>query len=248
MSELPTIVMVHGAFADASGFAGVIGELRSSGYAVFAPANPLRTLSGDAEAVRSFVSAIQGPVVLVGHSYGGAVMSQAAVGLDNVAALVFLAAFALDEGETLAGVQEPFPATLLGGNIGFTGYDAVGAPGGPDGYIAKDFKATFCADVSDDQAVVMEATQRYLSAAAFTEAAGPQAWKTVPSWYLISEQDNAIAPEAEQFMANRIGATIDTIDGSHVAFIAQPGPVAAFIKQALNVSSAVSPSTSGSTA
>jgi pimeloyl-ACP methyl ester carboxylesterase len=233
MAGSPTVVLVHGAFADASGFGGVIRELEAAGHPVFAPANPLRSLSGDAAAIRTYVSAIEGPVVLVGHSYGGAVISQAATTLDNVTGLVFLAAFALDEGESLASVQEPFPATLLGSNIAFTGYDAPGAAGGPDAYIAKDFKATFCDDLTDEQAAVMEATQRHLSAAAYTEPAGPQAWKTTPSWYLVSEGDNAISPEAERFMAKRIGAVTETIQGSHVAFIAQPAKVAAFIGKAL---------------
>ncbi|MCM3882169.1 alpha/beta fold hydrolase [Frankia sp. R82] len=233
MAGAPTVVLVHGAFADASGFAGIITELTSDGYRVFAPANPLRTLSGDAASIRAYVSAIEGPVVLVGHSYGGAVISQAAASLDNVTALVFLAAFALEEGESLASVQEPFPPTLLGSNIAFTSYDAVGAPGGPDAYIAKDFHVTFSADLTEERSAVLEATQRHLSAAAYTEPAGSQGWKTIPSWYLISAEDNAISPETEQFMAKRAGATTETIVGSHAAFIAQPAKVAAFIKQAL---------------
>jgi pimeloyl-ACP methyl ester carboxylesterase len=234
MPDSPTVVLVHGAFADASGFAGIITELTADGYRVLAPANPLRSLSGDAASIHAYVAAIEGPVVLVGHSYGGAVISQASATLDNVVALVYVAAFALDEGESLATVQEPFPPTLLGANIAFTSYDALGAPGGPDAYIAKDFKATFCGDLTDDQAVVLEATQRHLSAAAYTEgAAAAQGWKTKPTWYLVSDGDHAIAPETEHFLAKRMGATTETIDGSHTAFIAQPAKVAAFIKQAL---------------
>jgi pimeloyl-ACP methyl ester carboxylesterase len=233
MTSSPTIVLVHGAFADASGYAGIIRELKAAGHTVFAPANPLRSLSIDAAAIHAYVAAIEGPVLLVGHSYGGAVITQASATLDNVVGLVYLAAFGLDEGESLATVQEPFPPTLLGANLSFTGYDAVGAPGGPDAYIGKDFKATFCADVSDDEAAVMEATQRPLSAAAYTELAGPPGWKSKPSWFLVSEHDQAISPETEQFMANRMGAKTETIDGSHVAFVSQPAKVAQFILSAI---------------
>ena len=233
MAQSPTVGLVHGAFADTSGFAGIITELQAAGHRVFAPANPLRSLSTDAATLRSFVSAIDGPVVLVGHSYGGAVISQASAELDNVTGLVYLAAFGLDVGESLQSVQEPFPVTLLGQNIAFTGYDAVGAPGGPDVYVAKDFHETFCADLDDQASAIMEATQRYLSAAAYTEPATAAGWKTIPSWYLVSEHDNSISPDAERFMADRMKATTASIDGSHVAFIAKPHEVAAFITQAL---------------
>jgi pimeloyl-ACP methyl ester carboxylesterase len=230
---MTSIVLVHGAFADASGFAGVIPVLKAAGHSVHAPANPLRSLSGDAAAIHAYVSAIEGPVLLVGHSYGGAVITQASATLDNVSGLVYLAAFGLDEGESLQTVQEPFPPTLLGANITFTSYDAVGAPGGPDVYIGKDFKATFCADLSDEQAEVMEATQRALSAAAYTEPAATPGWKTKSSWFLVSDNDHAISPDAERFMADRMGAKTESIDASHVAFISQPEKVAAFILSAV---------------
>ena len=133
--QQPTVVLVHGAFADASGFAGIFRELVTSGYDVVAPPNPLRSLSSDAAALSAVVSAIDGPVVLVGHSYGGAVITQASAGLDNVTKLVYLAAFGLDEGESAASSQEPFPPSLLGVNNYPTSYDAPGAPQGPDLYI-----------------------------------------------------------------------------------------------------------------
>jgi pimeloyl-ACP methyl ester carboxylesterase len=229
----PTVVLVHGAFADASGYAGIITELQASGHTVFAPANPLRSVTSDANTLKEFVAAIDGPVVLVGHSYGGAVITQASAALDNVVGLVYLAAFGLDVGESCQTVQEPYPVTLLGQNIAFTKYDAVGAPGGPDVYVAKDFHETFCADLADDTSAVMEATQRFLSAAAYTEAVTAAGWKTIPSWFLVSEHDNSIHPDAERFMAERMKATTQTIDGSHVAFIAKPKEVAQFIKLAL---------------
>ena len=232
MSE-PTVVLVHGAFADASGFAGVIRELESAGVTVVAPPNPLRGVAFDAATVGAVAGAIDGPVVLVGHSYGGAVIGQASAGLDNVTALVFLAAFGLEVGESCATVQQPFPPPLLASTNAPTPYAAVGAAQGPDVYVAKErFRETFCADVPVDVADVMFATQRPLAFAALTENATAAGWKTKPSWFLVSEHDNAISPDAERFMAKRMGATTETIDGSHTAFIAKPVAVAAFIKKA----------------
>lgn len=233
MAKSPTVVLVHGAFADASGYAEIITNLEGAGYTVHAPANPLRSLTIDADTLKAFVKTIEGDVVLVGHSYGGAVIGQASADLPNVKALVFLAAFGLDVGESLQTIQEPYPATLLGQNIAFTPYDAVGAPGGPDVYVAKDFHETFCADLDEKTSKVMEATQRYLSAAAFTEPASAAGWKTIPSWFLVSEHDNSISPDLERFMADRMKATTESIDGSHVAFIAKPAEVAEFITKAL---------------
>jgi pimeloyl-ACP methyl ester carboxylesterase len=230
----PTVVLVHGAFADASGFAGVIRELENAGHPVVAPPNPLRSVASDAAGIAAAVSAIDGPVVLVGHSYGGAVITQASAGLDNVTALVYLAAFGLDVGESCASVQEPFPPPLLATTAAPTPYDAPGAAGGPDLYIRKDgFRETFCADVPVDVADVMFATQRPLAAAALGEKATAAGWKAKPSWFLVSEHDNAIPPDAERFMAKRMGAKTETINGSHTAFIADPVAVAAFIRQAL---------------
>jgi pimeloyl-ACP methyl ester carboxylesterase len=231
MSTKPTVVLVHGAFADASGYGEIINELESDGYTVFAPANPLRSLTTDANTLKAFVSAIEGPVVLVAHSYGGAVITQASAELDNVTGLVYMAGFGIDVGESAQSVQAPFAASSL--VPGFTTYDAVGAPGGPDVYIAGDFHQTFCADLDDKAAAVLKATQRYLSAAAYTEPATAAGWKTIPSWYLVSEHDQAINPDAERFMAERMKATTKTIDGSHVAFISKAHEAAEFIKLAL---------------
>jgi pimeloyl-ACP methyl ester carboxylesterase len=233
-SGKPTIVLVHGAFADASGFGGVIRELTTSGYDVVAPPNPLRSLAFDAAAIANVARAIDGPVVLVGHSYGGATITQASAGLDNVTGLVYLAAFGIDEGESCASVQEPFPPSLLATNSEPTPYDAPGAPQGPDLYIKKDtFREVFAADVPVDVADVMFTTQRPLSLAALTEKCTAAGWRRHPSWFLVSEHDNAIPPEAERFMAERMKATTETIDGSHTAFVAQPVAVAHFIKKAI---------------
>jgi pimeloyl-ACP methyl ester carboxylesterase len=230
----PTVVLVHGAFADASGFAGVIGELQSGGHPVIAPPNPLRSLASDAAALSAVVNAIDGAVLLVGHSYGGAVITQASAGLDNVTGLVYLAAFGLDVGESCASVQNPFAPSMLASTSRPTPYDAPGAPQGPDLYIVKEqFRETFCADVPVDLADVMFATQRPLSAAALTENATAAGWKTRPSWFLISEHDNAIPPDAERFMAERMGAVTESISGSHTAFVANPVRAAGFITKAL---------------
>ena len=230
----PTVVLVHGAFADASGFAGIIRELESAGLTVVAPPNPLRSVLSDAATVGAVAGAIDGPVVLVGHSYGGAVISQASAGLENVTGLVYLAAFGLDVGESCASVQQPFPPPLLASTSVPTSYPAPGAAQGPDLYVGKErFRETFCADVPVDVADVMFATQRPLALAALTENATAAGWKTKPSWFLVSEHDNAISPDAERFMAQRMGATTDSIDGSHTAFIADPVRVAGFIKKAV---------------
>src|ERR1700756_3745707 len=150
-STTPTIVLVHGAFADASGLGGLIRQLQSARHTVIAAPNPLRSLACDAAAISAMVSAIDAPVVLVGHSYGGAVITQASAKLDNVTALVFLAAFGLDQGESCASVQQPFPPSMLATTAAPTPYPAVGAAGGPDLYIGRErFRETFCADVPVD--------------------------------------------------------------------------------------------------
>lgn len=160
-------------------------------------------------------------------------MGQAAAELSNVKALVFLAAVGLDVGETVAGVQAPFPPPLVVSTSYATEYDAPGAAGGPDLYINRDqFHETFCADVPTDLADVMAVTQRPVAGAALGEEATAAGWKEIPSWYLISEQDNGVSPECQKFMAERMNATTETIDGSHAAFIAQPVRVAKFIEEA----------------
>lgn len=232
-SSKPTVVLVHGAFADASGWAGVIRELQSAGFPVQAPPNPLRSVAGDADTVGAAVGAVDGPVLLVGHSYGGVVITQAAAALDNVVGLVYLAAFSLDLDESVGSVQEPFAPSLLGASARPTPYDARGAAGGPDLYIdPATFREVFCADVPADLAAVMAATQRPVAAVTLGEKCTSAGWKTKPASYLVSAQDQTINPDAERFMGNRMGGTVETIQASHVAFISRPVEVAEFIMAA----------------
>ena len=235
MGSGPTVVLVHGAYADACGYAGVIRKLQSRGVAVRAPANPLRSLAFDADAIARYVTAVKGPVVLVGHSYGGAVVSQAAPLLSDVIALVFLSAFALDQGESCASIQEPFPAPMLASAIVPSPYDAPGAPGGPDLFIeVSRFHQAFCADLPASVAATMAVSQRPVSAAALTETATRAGWKNLPSWYMVSERDNVIEPDCERYMARRMNADVESVSGgSHAAFIARPDIAVSLILRAI---------------
>jgi pimeloyl-ACP methyl ester carboxylesterase len=230
----PTVVLVHGAFADASGYAGVIRELQSAGVAVQAPPVPLRGLASDADTVAAHVAAVEGPVVLVAHSYGGAVITQASAPLDNVVGLVYLAAFGLDVGESVNSIQEGFAPSMLATTGRATPYDARGAAGGPDLFIdPAGFRETFCADVPADLAAVMAVSQRPVAAAAGGEGCPTAGGDTKPTAYLVAAHDRTINPDAQRFMAQRMGGTVDTIQGSHLAFISRPVETAEFILSAL---------------
>ncbi|MEZ0446329.1 alpha/beta fold hydrolase [Cellulomonas sp. ICMP 17802] len=232
----PTVVLIHGSFADASGWGGVITRLNAAGYTTLAPANPLRGVAADAAYVRSVLSTIEGPVVLVGHSYGGAVITNAAVGADNVKALVYVAGFALDDGEAVGA------ATALGSDgpppdltqvLQFRPFGA--GEGDVDAYLKVEiFHQVFCQDLPDDLAAVMAATQRPSALATLGEPSGPPAWKSVPAWYLVASSDRVIPPAAERVMGARAGATVVEIESSHVAMISHPDEVTALIQQAID--------------
>lgn len=229
----PTVVLVHGAFADSSGWSGVVARLRHDGYPVIAAANPLRGLDSDAAYVSSLLDSIPGPVVLVGHSYGGEVITNAAVGHANVKALVYIAAFAPDQGESglaLAGLN---PGSQLGEALVVRPY-AVAGGGGADGYVdpAK-FRTVMAADLRGSDAELLAAQQRPVDLAALQAPSGVPAWKTIPSWYLVAGADRAIPAATEKFMARRAGAhTVVVDDASHLVMLSHPGRVENLIVQA----------------
>jgi len=228
----PTVVLVHGAFADSSSWNGVIDRLHADGYRVIAAPNELRSVRSDAAEVGSLLRSIPGPVVLVGHSYGGLVISAAADGASNVKALVFVAAFAPAVGETAAQLSGKFPGSSLGATLA---PPVVLADGGKDLYIEQDkFHAQFAADVPAAQARLMAAGQRPITEAALNEASPASAWKTLPSWFVYGDADLNIPAAAQAFMAERAQSreTVVVKGGSHVVMVSHPDTVAALIEKA----------------
>ena len=229
----PTIVLVHGAFADSSGWNDVAGRLIRDGYPVVAFSNPLRGPTSDAAYLRDFLTTISGPVVLVGHSYGGAVITHAATGNPHVRSLVYVAAYAPAEGESVAAAN-----ALGGGHTEVTDHLVLrpfpGATGGDqDAYIdPAEFPRLFAQDLPRREADVMAATQRPGALAALLTPSGPPAWEAIPSWYLVASQDRIIPPEAERAMAERAGSTTVEIRSSHVAMMSHPRVVVDLIKAA----------------
>ena len=230
----PTVVLIHGAFADASGWAGVAAELAGDDVEVIAPPNHLRGVSADAAYITSVLDTLEGPVVLVGHSYGGAVIT-AAGNHDNVAALVYVAGYALDEGETLGELQSRFPDSPLAANLRYTPFPVAGGEPGTDVSVDPDaFPHIFAADVPIETTRFMAQSQRPLSAAAFTEPAGPPAWRSKPTWGIVSGSDTTINPDVERFGYQRAEMTVTEVDGaSHAVFLSQPAAVAAVIREAI---------------
>ncbi len=220
----PTIVFVHGGWADSSGWNREITNLERLGYPVIAPADPLRDLASDTAYIRSVLQTISGPIVLVGHSYGGAVITNAAVGVPNVKALVYIAAFAPDKDESLVQLVTMNPGSQIGPTtLDFRPYPLPGGGTGIDLYIKKSaFHDAFAGDLPLEVTDQMQATQRPFSNEAFTSPSGDPAWKTIPSWYMVARQDHAIPPATERFMAARAHATTVEVDSSHVAMISQP--------------------------
>ncbi|MER6427476.1 alpha/beta hydrolase [Streptomyces sp900105245] len=230
----PTVVLVHGAFADAASWSGVVAELQRDGIPVVAPPNPLRGLASDAAYVASVAARIDGPVVLVGHSYGGALITVAGTA-DNVVGLVYVAAYVLEEGESLGELQGRFPLSPLVENLERWTYPVPGGPDAVEVTIAVDaFPSVFAADVDPEITRVLAVAQRPLAAAAFEETASAAAWRTKPSWALIAGADRAINPEVERFGAKRAGATVVELEGaSHAVAVSRPEAVAALIRDAV---------------
>ena len=218
----PTVVLVHGAFADASGWAAVVERLQRRGYDVLAPPNPLRGVSADSAYIKSILATVDGPIVLVGHSYGGMVITNAAYGDPDVKALVYIAAFAPDEGQSV----EFLSAMAPGGMLGPATLDFRQVPGAVEGHIKPSvFREVFAADVSRSDAAVMAVSQRPASLVTLGEPSGPPAWKTIPSWYMVASQDNAIGAANERIMARHIGARTVEVKASHVPMISRPRDV-----------------------
>ncbi|UCI19065.1 alpha/beta hydrolase [Mesorhizobium sp. B2-1-8] len=227
----PTIVLVHGAFAGSSSWDAVITKLTRDGYVAIAAANPLRSVAGDAAAVSAIVRSVSGPVVLVGHSYGGPVITEAANGNANVKALVYVAGFAPDTGESAFTLSGKFPGSTLGSAI-----VPVALPdGGRDLFIQPDkFRAQFAADVPEEQALLMAATQRPVTQAALADASGVAAWKTLPSYMIYGSDDRNIPPAVMSFMAKRAHAvkTIVIEGASHAVMVSHPDEVTSLIEDA----------------
>ncbi|RVX37871.1 pimeloyl-ACP methyl ester carboxylesterase [Nonomuraea polychroma] len=232
MTTSPTIVLVHGAFAESASWNGVITRLREHDLSVIAAANPLRSLSGDADVVAGLVSSLDGPVVLVGHSYGGQVISNAVRGDDRVKALVFVAAFAPEEGESIAELSGRFPGSTLGDTL-----NPVPLPdGSTDLYIRQErYHAQFAADLTPERAALDAVTQRPLNDRALHEKSGPPAWRDLPSWFVYPELDFNIPLAAHRFMAERAGAReqVEIAGASHALPASQPTAVADVILKAV---------------
>jgi pimeloyl-ACP methyl ester carboxylesterase len=232
----PTVVLVHGAFADGSSWNGVIERLQAEGVQVSAPPNPLRGISIDSAYIASYLEQIPGPVLAVGHSYGGAVISNAASGADNVLGLVYVAAFAPDEGETLGEVESGSRDSVLS-----TAQVPLQYPTGEGAEeTAVEFAIdpeklheVFAADLPEEQTSVMAATQRPVSELAFSEPNGEPAWKKVPSWAVVATGDKAAGTDVVRSMAERAGATITEAEGSHVIMISKPQAVTEVILSAV---------------
>jgi pimeloyl-ACP methyl ester carboxylesterase len=231
-STRTTIVLVHGALADSSSWDGVISRLQADGYTVVAAADPLRSLKSDSDYVSGIVKSVKGPVVLVGHSYGGSIITNAATGADNIKALVYVAAYAPEAGESAFYLTGKFPGSILP--------DALAPPiglsdGAHDLYVQQDkFRSVFAADVPEKQTKLMAATQRPVTEVALKEASGAPAWKSIPSWFVHGSADKVIPPAVHAFMAQRAGArdTIVVKGASHVVMVSHPSVVANLIEKA----------------
>ena len=225
MNARPNIVLVHGAWADGSSWSGVIERLQAAGYHVTAPQFPMSSLAADVGRLRQVLNFQDGPVIVAGHSYGGQIITALGTDAPNVAGLVYIAAFGIDQGESLGALLAQGPPTpalehLFTDKLGF-------------GWLSHDdFVHHFAADVDPGRANVMYAVQRGLAGSAFTDVMGVPAWKSLPSWYLVATQDQAIPPDAERMFASRMGATTVEVASSHVAMVSHPDEVTQLITAA----------------
>lgn len=239
----PTVVLVHGAFADSSSWNGVVARLQKDGYRVVAAANPLRGLPTDSASVAAVLRSIQGPVVLVGHSYGGAVISQAATGNPQVKALVYVSALIPDKGEVLSTLSAKFPGSALDPALRRVPFKNADGTTGTDLYVAQEaFHAVFAADLPRTTTSVMAATQRPIAAAALADRATSAAWRTIPSWAAVATRDKALPPALERFEARRAGSHTIEIDSSHVGMISHPDAITDLIRAAARAKSSATPS------
>ena len=225
MNGRPNIVLVHGAWADGSCWSEVIELLQAAGFGVRAPQFPMSSLAEDVARLRQVLEFQEGPTIVAGHSYGGQIMTALGTNAPNAVGLVYVAAFGLDEGESLGALLSQGPVTPALAHL-FT--DARGF-----GWLSEeDFVDHFAADVDRSRARVMWAVQQALASSAFTDVMGPPAWKSLPTWYLVAQNDEAIPPDAERQFAARMGATTVEIPSSHVAMVSHPAKVAELIEQA----------------
>ncbi|MGA8925541.1 MAG: alpha/beta hydrolase, partial [Solirubrobacterales bacterium] len=234
-SGSPTVVLVHGAFADASSWNGVIERLQAKGVQAKAPANPLRGISNDSAYIAGVLEETPGPVIAVGHSYGGAVITNAAKQAKNVVALVYVAAFATEEGEVLGDVEEGSKDSVPNSALVPLHYPAANG-GEPAVEFAIDpakFHDAFAADLPAEETAVMAATQRPVAESGFSEQGGAPAWKDLPSWAVVATGDKAAGTDVIRSMAERAGATITEVDGSHVIMVSQPQAVTDVILEAV---------------
>jgi pimeloyl-ACP methyl ester carboxylesterase len=231
-SSTPTVLLVHGAFADTSSWSGVIAELRDAGIDVMAAANPLRGVAADGAYIASIAGAIDGPVLLVGHCYGGAVITQSASQADNVVGLVYVAAFAPAEGESVLDVAARYPDTLLGPALRPATFP-IGNETAVELYLATDrYREVFAADLPEGVTSVAAVAQRPVAAGAFQESPTFAAWKTLPAWFIVATADQVIHPQAQRFMAGRARAKTIEVDASHAVALSRPTDVAGHIRTA----------------
>ncbi|MFF3489503.1 alpha/beta fold hydrolase [Streptomyces sp. NPDC002701] len=233
-SPKPTVLLVHGAWADSSSWSPVIDQLQAQGYAVQALANALRGLPSDAAYVKSRIESIKGPVVLVGHSYGGAVISEAAAQEPNVKALVYVAAFAPDKGESIGALAAKYPGSHATPDaLNPIPFDAGNGASGVDLYIKPDkYRDVFAASLSARRANSLAAVQRPVSAVALEETATDAAWRDIPSWYLVTRQDHALPPATQRFMAQRAHAHTTEVNAPHAVMLTRPDAVTGLIRHA----------------